>query len=103
MTEEEAKTKWCPFARVRNSAIDDSDLENCATSHHDDDDHPNYHTRIVGPAPGPAYNRFWVSDDKSVHLSAEINCIGSACMAWRRFGSGNDPNQGYCGLAGGMS
>ena len=56
MTEEEAKTKWCPFVRAMN----------------------------LQPEPGqnPAVNR----------PDGNFNCIGSACMAWRR--------PGHCGLAG---
>ena len=80
MTEEEAKTKWCPFVRVLAS-ID------------------------IGPNP-VAITSFNVDNKGSRHGE----CIGSACMAWRwacRPGSnGADgrpkdyPGDGYCGLAG---
>jgi hypothetical protein len=54
MTEEEAKTKWCPFARYV-----ETDSE-------------------TGETASPAYNR-----DSIVIESPACLCIGSACMAWR--------------------
>lgn len=77
MTEDEAKQKWCPFARV---------------IHFHDNDHNG-----VSPAAG---NRGCHGEPKT-----EARCIGSDCMAWRSyrvFGpAGCDPQrEGYCGLAG---
>ena len=58
MTEEEAKTKWCPFARARGFASE------------------------------AAINRPWTGlpqDHQKADIpDGECKCIGSACMAWRR-------------------
>ena len=65
LTEDEAKTKWCPFAR--ESAVNPSMPWN-------------------GPIP----------------THPTLNCIASACMAWRfgrRVGEANMTTRGYCGLA----
>ena len=89
MTEDEAKTKWCPFAR--NAGVT---------------------TRETGAAVS-------VNRDGREHYGTEnVNCIGSACMAWRRSGAkfkdgrtgqlldfdltghGTWIDVGYCGLAG---
>lgn len=57
MTEEEAKKKWCPFARAQQFQ-----------SVH------NVSSAIGEPvADNPAVNRDTMN----------VNCIGSACMAWR--------------------
>ncbi len=77
MTEDKAKTKWCPFVRMSPQS---------ATNNRGD-----YH-----PNPG------------------NVNCIGSACMAWRwnlivkkhhQMQMTVPPDEysnvnGYCGLAG---
>lgn len=56
MTEEEAKTKWCPHARY---VIDDSG---------------------AGPSPGyPTGNRFGGHEPSE----GRCLCIASSCMAWR--------------------
>ena len=88
LTEEEAKTKWCPFARIGGSAGMD----------------------------GASYNRIEHHGGDISHTAA--NCIGSACMAWRwvpqigvqhdlrsphgtpgqQYISGNT-DRGFCGLA----
>lgn len=75
MTEDEAKTKWCPFARVPMSYLDNS--------------------------PAPAVNRAY-SGNSAYEGSL---CIASACMAWRWAGTASQyPKSsdvpGYCGLAG---
>lgn len=82
MTEDEAKTKWCPLYRVTNAS--GYTLDNRA---------PNDPTVSHEMAAFPRYR-----------------CIGSACMAWRTTvvptDSGNDvfniQNKiiGYCGLVG---
>lgn len=85
LTEEEAKGKWCPFARV---ALDYG--EGTAGS------------RMVASA-----NRGWA--DLADHLNVDSRCIASQCMAWRPAvlpHQRNLPNPadaapaGYCGLAG---
>ena len=77
MTEEEAKTKWCPFAR---------------------DIMGNGGNRMAyggGEEDGPD------NDDCAVQYAAEMAsmhpCIGSFCAAWRWVP--REPS-GYCGLAG---
>lgn len=75
LTEAEAKTKWCPFARI--------------TLQHDG-------TNV-------SWNRICTDDDK-LSLTEHVRCIASECMAWRWEG-GNPPapnhyKHGYCGLAG---
>jgi hypothetical protein len=81
MTEEEAKTKWCPFARV---------IEN-------------------GSASG-AHNRVQLPQGTDTRAPVASFCIASACMAWRltapialrRIDSPGTVGvaTGYCGLAG---
>ena len=96
MTEDEAKTKWCPFARV---VLADPDKESRAIVPH----HAAYNmTKLIG------------EDDRSY-----VPCIASTCMAWRwrtvanpaaRHNIYSNPNpegitstaDGYCGLAGGV-
>lgn len=76
MTEGEAKTKWCPFARLGFSDT-------------------------VGT---PAVNRMLDVKDRSM-IDNMTKCIGSDCMVWRwhympgEFGEYCEGN-GYCGLAG---
>ena len=75
MNESEAKTNWCPFARVYSMAIAPSGVdESCNGSWNR---HPH--------------------DGKK-----ETRCIGSECMAWREsHGLVNESDSGgYCGLAG---
>ena len=81
-TEDEAKTKWCPFARCRSFGSEAS---------------------VNRPFPGDAA--------KDV-VRTECCCIASACMAWRRetettgiVSAGQKEafsytGRGYCGIAG---
>ena len=77
MTEDEAKTKWCPFVRV---------------------------SIATGGQDTYAVNRIAKLDDKDlVGNTPGTRCIASECMAWRWNPEGHIPNkgkQGYCGLAG---
>lgn len=86
MTEEEAKTKWCPYARVVMGDAEE-------------------------PAIGPFNRDHWINDDNLASTIHRSTCIGSACMAWRwvpKSGNSKDgkPNyyagnwKGFCGLAG---
>jgi len=83
VTEAEAKTKWCPFARVSSHGRD------------------------------AAWNRIGPHriGDPAVMLPAWALCLGPDCMAWRQtdnktwpFGPGEPEREpepaGYCGLAG---
>ena len=94
MTEDEAKTKWCPFARVAGP--------------------------VQSKAEGVSYNRWPPSDGTMKTMLRETptaRCIGSRCMAWRWHLKGtdpdliaarqypdvpepNEPDGGYCGMAG---
>lgn len=86
MTEDEAKTKWCPFARTL-TVLDSGDTL-------------------------PPANRLSVAETILVTgdpLSPEAcRCIGSACMAWRektsfRGDTCTETVSGFCGLAGAPS
>lgn len=83
MTEDEAKTKWCPM--VRNVIAG------------------------VTEGPKPLIEFLTNRDSDNLQLSQRdglatslSKCIGSACMAWRGQPiDGTSPEQhGYCGLAG---
>lgn len=94
MTEDEAKTKWCPFARV---------LENGSL--------------------GNGNNRVQEKTGSEVRAPIASFCLGSTCMAWRTRhqwmdnaqespdwvsyapyafepGPGQEREDGFCGLAG---
>lgn len=58
MTEDEAKEKWCPFARC---------------NHDNGGNRPAYGNGGDGP----------VEDDYCTDVAMQSPCIGSACMAWR--------------------
>jgi hypothetical protein len=84
VTEDEAKTKWCPFARVGSGASGLGSLNR--------DAHPD---SMFGRNQLPQLSM----------------CIASACMAWRwrAGGTGDEVEErrkppgeghGYCGLAG---
>lgn len=80
MTEDDAKQKWCPFARVVQYSSNDG-----------------------GPPPAPG-NRCILTANVTEALNGATTCIGSQCMAWR-WSTVETPDQiglpdGYCGLAG---
>jgi hypothetical protein len=79
MTEDEAKTKWCPYARTVMEW-----------------DPP---VRVVGP-----FNRDDIVEGSgsTSDIISKALCIGSACMAWRSVVPlVNDKElHGFCGLAG---
>lgn len=87
MTEEEAKKKWCPFARSQPLAND----------------------------PDSSYNRYDDGRETEPAFPFSSHCIASRCMAWREerpaetrmqqfYGeeakSITIPAEGHCGLAG---
>jgi len=74
LTEEEAKTKWCPMARVVTYDALASEFD------------------AGTPVGMCAANR---SIGK---ISADAKCIGSACMAWQ-WGMPPARKRGVCGLA----
>ncbi len=89
MTEAEAKTRWCPMARVLYAVQGDA-------------------THGVKFA---ATNQFQDDYGKNLHS----HCIGSACMMWRKqyavgmkydataqdaYETAEDRGEGFCGLAG---
>lgn len=61
MTEQEAKTKWCPFARFKFASTSDGPACN----------------REGGPSIGED------TGGTNPWLLSGTRCIGSACMAWR--------------------
>ena len=72
-TEEEAKTKWCPFVRYS--------VENASKWKR-------------------AINR-WVSVNDMQLNPEPCHCIASECMVWRwDTDDGYPAKEGYCGLAG---
>jgi len=90
-TEAEAKARWCPFARVDSGYVGNG---------------------VVNRYPKREEHGGYRPDGRTEMLDAQVNCIASACMAWRW-----DPDQavgeyhpdyvktaarrrGYCGLAG---
>ena len=72
MTVDEAKTKWCPFARVTEAG------------------NP--------PDRGSVYNRM-ETDGCEVWVPQACMCIANGCMAWRTdYGYGPASVHGHCGL-----
>lgn len=101
MTEDEAKTKWCPHARVLNWGLADleSDIKRDTNSPDDPYEFRSY----------PAINREFTksTDQESAREYANwegSRCIGSDCMMWRQTIAAMPLNErlaeGYCGLAG---
>lgn len=82
MTPEEAKEKWCPFARVIVA-----EQKNDAN--------------IVGVP--VSYNRIAIARSDRTTLDSSTKCMADKCMAWRwgydQNGTLNETH-GYCGLAG---
>lgn len=74
MTEEEAMTKWCPFARAATNGI--------------------------GEPGEPVVNRQWLAIEKKGIADAACHCLGSHCMAWRQSMDNGKPYAGRCGLVG---
>lgn len=83
MTPEEAKEKWCPFARVivakqKNDA------------------------NIVGVP--VSFNRIAIARSDRTILDSSTKCMADKCMAWRWSEQPAiipaPPQTGYCGLAG---
>ena len=79
MTEDEAKTKWCPFARA---------------------------TFTVPPTiNSPRENGYVGNRDCNNSVIPNVNCIASSCMAWRwkptmrQLPREGDVHFGFCGLA----
>jgi len=99
MTEEQAKTKWCPYARVIPAYLDGESMSPL-------------------PIEVPAHNRIQEigaprGQDATTHKA--MNCIASECMAWRGQwrrksdgllcgqsypSCGDGERVGHCGLAG---
>jgi hypothetical protein len=99
MTEGEARTKWCPFARVlETGSMAGEEASRVAFNRLDNCDYSG------GP---PATDS--VPEVPELNLLTTTMCIGSACMAWRWVGAFPLPDDppaiseryhGYCGLAG---
>ena len=73
LTEEQAREKWCPEARV-------------ALRHHE-----------------PNSSQFWGTANYDEDEGRISFCIASDCMMWRwgeQVADGKDARHGYCGLAG---
>jgi hypothetical protein len=85
VTEDEARTKWCPFAREWESG--GNRFRFATAAERKEVDEPEY----------------------AAETAASFPCIASACMAWRRpamwrddagLWDTNTAGWGYCGLAG---
>lgn len=82
MTEDEARTKWCPFTRLVTT---------------------NDGSVAVRTGAPTGYNRF---SGAPKQLNTAASCIASACMAWRwepvvnRAGEPSGHHKGHCGLVG---
>lgn len=70
VTEEEAKTKWCPMYRVATSGGDPSCTFEMDNRQRDGIPPPAGSSKDAPWTPGPKFNP-WVT------------CVGSGCMAWR--------------------
>lgn len=85
-TEEQARSKWCPFSRTLDTDV-----------------HP-LHGAVgasVNREPGD-YDRH---GNETVVTSGRHRCIASECMAWRFYTPKDwtdmsDPKKGFCGLSG---
>ena len=71
MTEDEAKTKWCPFSR--SATNDDASINRPGTD---------------------------TAEAEVQFLRDNTRCIASGCMAWRWRALNTGPREGCCGLAG---
>ena len=98
MTEDEAKTKWCPFVRV---AMDWGEQDD------------PLHRFAVGFNRDCLQKSYTSDEDDGGYATCSwdaMRCIGSACMAWRwnlipaylagGTADGLSDTRGYCGLAG---
>lgn len=77
MREEDARKKWCPFARVAKAV-------------------GSTPTGQTVPSFQAVMNRIDPPTTGRPILPDAALCIGSLCMAWRESGA----SEGYCGLAG---
>lgn len=64
MTEDEAKTKWCPFARMKMADRMQGNSPVCVE-------------------PQTTFNRIAVNGRAEPMLASQSLCLGSQCMAWR--------------------
>ena len=91
MTEEQAKLRWCPFARVSIGL----------------DPEFTVHNRVADAITGKDSR----DEEHGINHPEAYNCIASACMAWRwstsprsaaevnARGNAGAVASGYCGLA----
>lgn len=101
MTEDDAKTRWCPFARVRNISFDstetteawDEGANDIGLLHTDSELDSPIHRVHITPFAGPAANRINFQGETKAEevIHSGSLCIGSACMAWR-FGIKRNPD-----------
>ena len=95
MTEQEARQKWCPMARVAVEISEGgSTLSHVATCNRHDGAHPI--ARCI--ASGCMAWR-WSVRDKRIPAEGYTNPDGSSVVTRYVDGPGDDPT-GYCGLAG---
>jgi hypothetical protein len=73
MTEDEARTKWCPFGRACVGMMKDGSVEVNAGA--------------------PAFNRVMLGGDQAALFTL---CVASQCAVW--IGGPKDSAIGYCGL-----
>lgn len=83
MTEQEAKTKWCPMVRLMTR------IAPCDT------DAPDQYMMTGNRFAGDFYDNGF-----DENLDHAVKCIGSACMMWRWQDEHAKGPSGSCGLAG---
>jgi hypothetical protein len=86
MTEDEAKTKWCPFVRAVVGVDTIAETGGPTLTQNT-----------------PVFNRVIMSGNLVPWSPTQSNCIGPTCMAWRctkKSKTAKAVSEGYCGLAG---
>lgn len=102
MTEEEAKTKWCPFARTKTLKFSTDD-GGVASANRDFDGLPIDHLHTCMASACMAWRRqFWSAEDRARMIVDRQKLKGDtrdAALSWVNQLE-EEAAEGYCGLAG---